>query len=48
LQTTLAMSFTTPPYRLIMNVTDPRQCAITCTRRSPMCRRSSAIAAGWS
>jgi len=35
-----------PPNRLIMNDSEPRQWATTCTRRSPMCRRSSRIAAG--
>jgi hypothetical protein len=42
-----AMPSTALPNRLIMNVTDPRQCVMTCSRRSaPTCRRMMSIAGG--
>jgi hypothetical protein len=48
LHTRLVMPSTVPPNRLIEKVTEPMQCAMTCNRRPPMCRRSSRSAAGWS
>ena len=43
---TLVTPVTAPPNRDIMNDTAPRQWQITCRRRSPMCSRTLAIAAG--
>ena len=46
LATRLEMPVTCLANRLIMNVTEPRQCAITCSGRVPMCSRTIRTAGG--
>ena len=46
LATRLEMPVTALPNRLIMKLTEPRQCAITCSGRVPMCSRTIRTAGG--